>query len=41
MTFLMTDEEYTDEVRMNMKPHMSNEYRLDFADEVTEVVPYE
>lgn len=41
MTFLMTDEEYTDEVRMNMKPHVSNEYRLEFAQEVTEVVPYE
>jgi DNA sulfur modification protein DndD len=41
MTFLMTDEEYTDEVRMNMKPHISNEYKLEFADEMTEVVPYE
>jgi len=41
MTFLMTDEEYTDEVRLNMKPHVSNEYKLEFSDEVTEVVPYE
>ena len=41
MTFLMTDEEYTDEVRINMKPHVSNEYKLEFADEVTKVVPYE
>ncbi|GAA0452566.1 AAA family ATPase (plasmid) [Halococcus dombrowskii] len=41
MTFLMTDEEYTDEVRMKMKSHVSNEYKLEFVDEVTEVVPYE
>ena len=41
MTFLMTDEEYTDQVRMNMKPNVSNEFRLNFSDEVTEVVPYE
>lgn len=41
MTFLMTDEEYTDEVRVNMKPHISNEYKLEFSDEVTEVAPYE
>lgn len=41
MTFLMTDEEYTDEVRVNMKPQVSNEYKLNFADEVTEVIPYE
>lgn len=41
ITFLMTDEEYTDEVRMNMKPNISNEYKLEFADEVTKVVPYE
>ncbi len=41
MTFLMTDEEYTDEVRLKMKPNVSNEYKLKFADEMTEVVPYE
>jgi DNA sulfur modification protein DndD len=41
MTFLMTDEEYTDEVRVNIKPYVSNEYKLNFADEVTEVVSYE
>lgn len=41
MTFLMTDEEYTDEVRLNMKQNVSNEYKLQFADEVTKVVPYE
>jgi DNA sulfur modification protein DndD len=41
ITFLMTDEEYTDEVRTNLKPSISNEYRLEFADEVTKVVPYE
>jgi len=41
MTFLMTDEEYTDEVRVNMKSHVSNEYKLKFSDEVTEVVSYE
>jgi DNA sulfur modification protein DndD len=41
MTFLMTDEEYTDQVRMNMTPNVSNEFRLNFSDEVTKVVPYE
>ncbi|QZY01204.1 AAA family ATPase [Halobaculum rubrum] len=41
ITFLMTDEEYTDEVRANLKPSVSNEYRLEYANEVTKVVPYE
>ncbi|WP_236639897.1 AAA family ATPase [Salinigranum halophilum] len=41
VTFLMTDEEYTDDVRVNMKSSISNEYKLKFADEVTEVVAYE
>lgn len=41
MTFLMTDEEYTDDVRIKMKPHVSNEYKLHYADEMTEVVSYE
>lgn len=41
VTFLMTDEEYTEDVRVHMKPNITNEYRLEFANEVTEVVPYE
>jgi DNA sulfur modification protein DndD len=41
ITFLMTDEEYTDNVRMKMKPNVSNEYKLSYKDEVTEVVSYE
>ena len=41
MTFLMTDEEYTDKVRMNMSPYVSNEYKLDLRNKDTEVVPYE
>lgn len=41
VTFLMTDEEYTDDVRVNMKPSVSNEYKIEFADEVSEVVSYE
>lgn len=41
ITFLMTDEEYTDNVRVNMKPNVSNEYKLRYQNEVTEVVPYE
>ena len=41
MTFLMTDEEYTDKVRMNMAPFVSNEYKLDYRDKATKVIPYE
>lgn len=41
ITFLMTDEEYTDNVRVKMKPNVSNEYKLQYQDEVTEVVTYE
>ncbi len=37
VTFLMTDEEYTDEVRAFLKDNVANEYHLDYADEVTEV----
>lgn len=37
VTFLMTDEEYTDEVRAFLKDKVANEYHLDYADEVTEV----
>jgi DNA sulfur modification protein DndD len=37
VTFLMTDEEYTDEVRAFLKDKVANEYYLDYADEVTEV----
>lgn len=41
VTFLMTDEEYTEDVRISMKQHVSNEYKLQFEDEVTKVVNYE
>jgi len=37
VTFLMTDEEYTDEVRAFLKDKVANEYHLNYADEVTEV----
>lgn len=37
VTFLMTDEEYTDEVRAFLKDKVANEHHLDYADEVTEV----
>ncbi|RLM49669.1 AAA family ATPase [Halorubrum sp. Atlit-28R] len=37
VTFLMTDEEYTDEVRVFLKDKVANEYHLDYSDEVTEV----
>lgn len=38
ITFLMTDEEYTEEVKGMMKHNVSNEYELDFEGGVTEVV---
>ena len=37
VTFLMTDEDYTDEVRAFLKGHIANEHHLDYSDEVTEV----
>jgi DNA sulfur modification protein DndD len=41
MTFLMTDEEYTDEVQGLMKHRIANEYQLHYADGTTEVTSYE
>lgn len=38
ITFLMTDEEYSQEVRVFFKQHVANEYELDYHDEVTEVM---
>lgn len=38
VTFLMTDEEYTQEVRVFFKQHVAREYHLDYHDEATEVV---
>lgn len=38
ITFLMTDEEYTDEVRAMMETSLSNEYRLEYDETVTRVV---
>jgi len=40
ITFLMTDEEYTDEVQAMVKGTLANEYRLEFDENVTEVKPY-
>jgi DNA sulfur modification protein DndD len=37
ITFLMTDEEYNDDVQTYMDPSVEHEYRLDFSDDVTEV----
>jgi DNA sulfur modification protein DndD len=37
ITFLMTDEEYTDEVRAHLQNSVANEYLLDYSNEVTEV----
>lgn len=37
ITFLMTDEEYNDDVQTHMDPSVEHEYMLDFSDEVTEV----
>lgn len=37
ITFLMTDQEYTSNVRGLMEPHVSQEYVLDFQEGVTEV----
>lgn len=41
MTFLMTDEEYTDDVQGLMKHRVANEYQLQYEDGTTEVVAYE
>jgi DNA sulfur modification protein DndD len=37
ITFLMTDEEYTDDVRARLQNSVANEYQLDYSNEVTEV----
>lgn len=37
ITFLMTDEEYTDEVRAHLQNSVANEYLLDYSNEVTKV----
>lgn len=37
ITFLMTDEEYTDEVRAHLQNSVANEYLLDYSNEITEV----
>ena len=37
ITFLMTDEEYTDDVRARLQNSVANEYQLEYLDEVTEV----
>lgn len=37
ITFLMTDEEYTDEVRAHLQNSVANEYLLDYSSEITEV----
>lgn len=39
VTFLMTDEEYSQDVRVFFKQNVAHEYHLDYHDEVTEVVP--
>lgn len=39
ITFLMTDEEYTDEVRAYLQDYVANEYVLNYVDEVTQVNP--
>jgi DNA sulfur modification protein DndD len=39
VTFLMTDEEYTEEVSMFFGDSVAHEYHLDYQDEVTEVKP--
>lgn len=39
MTFLMTDEEYTDEVQGQMQHRVANEYQLVYSDGKTKVVP--
>jgi DNA sulfur modification protein DndD len=37
ITFLMTDEEYTDDVRARLQNSVANEYQLEYLNEVTEV----
>ncbi|QLH84809.1 AAA family ATPase [Halosimplex pelagicum] len=37
ITFLMTDEEYTDDVRAYLQNSVANEYILDYVNEITEV----
>lgn len=39
VTFLMTDVEYSEDVRAYISNEVSNEYHLDFHDGVTEVIP--
>lgn len=39
VTFLMTDEEYTEKVSAFLKKSVANEYQLDYANEKTEVAP--
>lgn len=39
VTFLMTDEEYTQKVSAFLKGSVANEYKLDYASEKTEVAP--
>lgn len=39
VTFLMTDEEYTEKVSAFLKGSVANEYKLDYAREKTEVAP--
>jgi DNA sulfur modification protein DndD len=41
LTFLMTDEEYTNEVQGLMKHRVANEYKLNYNNGTTEVVAYE
>ena len=40
ITFLMTDEEYTEDVRGIMKGSLANEYKLSYKDTVTKVETY-
>lgn len=41
MTFLMTDEEYSSEVKGRMQHRIANEYKLHYQDGITEVIDYE
>lgn len=40
VTLLMTDTEYTDEVRKELLKRIGKEYRLVFKDRITQVMPY-
>jgi len=39
VTLMMTDEEYTDDVTALLDGHIANEYKLEYNDETTEVIP--